>query len=190
MAREKLAGLDPAAVAGRSGAALAGDHLELVYLGAPLDVRIRDWTVLHPDGTEQNPYEQVLVLHYLSGTDPVPPPGDPVTFGEVPSGEFYSSAFDRRARVPLLGRFGTRPERVLACAAPLGGRPVDHGDLAVCVPAFPRVELILVFWKGDEEFPPDLKILLSSSIASFLSTEDIAHLAGLTASRIIKESKR
>ena len=56
--------------------------------------------------------------------------------------------------------------------------------------AFPEVEIILVFWRGDDEFPPDVKLLLSSSIASFLSTEDIAHLAGLTASRIIKESRK
>jgi hypothetical protein len=177
-------------VAARSGARFLGEGLELVYLGTTLRVRLPGWTVHMPDGTPQNPYEQVLVLHYLASTDPVQPPGDPITFNEVPSGEFYSSAFDRRAKVPLLRAFGADPERARACAAPLGGTRSDHGDLAVSVPAFPRVEIILVFWKGDEEFPADVKLLMSNTIAAYLSTEDIAHLAGLIASRIIKESRK
>ncbi len=190
LAREKLASLDPGAVAGRCGAGHDGDGLDLDYLGTPLRVHLPGWVVHHAGGPELNPYEQVLVLHYLASTDPVPRPADPITFTEVPSGEFYGSAFDRRAKIPLLAAFGENPERALECAAPFGGTRADHGDLAVSVRAFPHVEIILVFWRGDDEFPPDVKLMLSSSIASFLSTEDIAHLAGLTASRIIKESRR
>jgi hypothetical protein len=190
LAREKLAPLDPASVAARSGADRTGDGLGLDYLGTPLHVHLPGWIVHYTGGPEINPYEQVLVLHYLASSDPVPSPSEPITFTEVPSGEFYGSAFDRRAKIPLLAAFGEDPERALACAAPFGGTRADHGDLAVSVRAFPHVEIILVFWKGDDEFPPDVKLLLSSSIASFLSTEDIAHLAGLTASRIIKESRK
>ena len=190
LARERLASLDPAAVAARCGASLEGDGMTIVYLGTPLVVRTPGWVVHYEGGPELNPYEQVLVLHYLASTDPVPPPADPITFTEVPSGEFYGSAFDRRAKIPLLAAFGEDPERALACAAPFGGTRAEHGDLGVSVKAFPEVEIILVFWRGDDEFPPDVKLLLSSSIASFLSTEDIAHLAGLTASRIIKESRK
>jgi hypothetical protein len=190
LARETLSGLDPGAVAERSGAIPSDVGLALAYLGAELGVRLPGWTVHLADGSLLNPYEQVLVLHYLSATGPVPPVREPITFAEVPSGEFYSPAFDRRARIPLLRAFGEDPERVVACAAPLGGRRVDVGDVAVSIPAFPRVEIVPCFHRGDEEFPPDVTLLLSSSIASYLSTEDIAHLAGLTASRIIKESRK
>ncbi|MBW2262486.1 MAG: DUF3786 domain-containing protein [Deltaproteobacteria bacterium] len=190
LAREKLGALDPAVVAARCGAGIVDGGLELVYLGTTLHVRLPGWLIHYAGGPELNPYEQVLVLHYLASSDPVPPPDDPITFTEVPSGEFYGSAFDRRAKIPLLAAFGEDPERAIACAAPYGGTRAEHGDLAVSVRALPNVKIILVFWKGDNEFPPDVKLLLSSSIASFLSTEDIAHLAGLTASRIIKESRR
>lgn len=190
LAREKLATLDPLSQANRCGAVLHEGHVELVYLGTPLRILVPDWTVHLPDGSPLNPYEQVLVLHYISSDSPVPPPTDPIAFSEVPSGEFYSSAFDRRAKKPLLEAFGENPDRALAAAAPLGGTRADHGDLSIRIPALPRVDLILAFWKGDDEFPPDVSLLLSSTIAAYLSTEDIAHLAGITAFNIIKESSK
>jgi hypothetical protein len=190
MALEKLAAQDPRAQARRCGAELVEDdtgaHLRLVYLGTPLQVTLPDHRVLLPDATELNPYERVLVLHYLTGEGPVPPESEPITFRQVPSGAFYAAAFDRRAKKPLLSVFGNDPEAAMEAARGLGGTRVTGGDAAVRIPAFPRVDLTLVFHRADEEFPADTTLLLSSSITAFLSTEDIATLAGMTAYKLMK----
>ena len=100
------------------------------------------------------------------------------------------AAFQRRARNPLLKVFGEAPSRAVPAAETLGGRPVDHGDVAVAIPAFPNVEIILVFHEGDEEFPAEVGLLLSGNITSYLSTEDIATLSGMTAWKLIKGAKK
>jgi len=47
------------------------------------------------------------------------------------------------------------------------------------------VPVTLVFWKGDEEFPPRLSILLDKSISHYLPTEDIVLASQMFALRLI-----
>lgn len=190
LALEKLTRMDAATQAEHCGAVMAAGGLDLVYLGTPIRVRLPGWSVEIADGPAFSPYEQVLVLHYLSSDEPVPPEADPISFSDVPSGEFYTSAFDRRARIPLLRAFGERPERVVAPALAMGGRSIERGDVGVAIPAFPRIEVILAFWRGDEEFSPEVSVLFSNNVASFLPTEDIAHLAGIVTERVIKGARK
>ena len=193
MATQKMATLDPEHQARRCGADVAEDdtgrHLAFGYLGTPVRVTIPGCKVLLPDGSEMNPYERVLVLHYITSDGPVPPDSDPITFKEVPSGAFYSAAFDRRAKNPLLGVFGDDPSRAVKAAESLGGRRADGGDVAVTVPAFPMVDITMVFYRADDEFPADVNLLLSSGITAYLSTEDIATVAGMTAYKLIKGAR-
>jgi hypothetical protein len=55
----------------------------------------------------------------------------------------------------------------------LGGIQAGYGDVAVTIPAFNRVPITLVFWKGDEEFPSNGHILFDSTVLDYLSAEDI-----------------
>ena len=78
------------------------------------------------------------------------------------------------------------PETLLPAAARLGGRPWDRGDVSAVVPAFPRVEVHVVLYRGDDDFPPAATMLFSSDIASFQSAEDVAVLGGATVSRLAR----
>ena len=51
--------------------------------------------------------------------------------------------------------------------------------------ALPRVPVVLSLWKGDDEFPPEGNVYFDASVSSYLSTEDIAYLAGATVYRVI-----
>jgi hypothetical protein len=62
--------------------------------------------------------------------------------------------------------------------AKIGELLSEPGDVAVKVLAFPKVPVVLSLWKGDEEFPPEGNVLFDASITSYLSTEDIAYVAG------------
>ena len=74
-------------------------------------------------------------------------------------------------------------------ARALGGEKTDYGDRAVVIPVLPRVPVVLVFWRGDEEFQPEAHILFDSTVSSYLSTEDIAVLSQQVVFGLIKLAK-
>ena len=196
LAAKELATAELAEVARRSGAELDPEGgLRLDYYGRPLRVT-RDpqgaMAVTHlDDGPAVALAEQALVLHYLARADGAAAAGEWITFREVEAGEFYWSAFVKRAKDPLVGFFGQRPELLKALAVKVGGREGgEAGDASVIVRAFPRVEFLLVLWAGDDEFPADGNVLMDRSIGHYLSTEDIALAAGLPIYKMMALSRQ
>lgn len=196
LAAKELATADMAEVARRSGAELDPEGgLRLDYYGRPLRIT-RDpqgaMAVVHlDDGPAVALAEQALVLHYLARADGAAVAGEWITFREVEAGEFYWSAFVKRAKDPLVGFFGQRPELLQALAVKVGGREGGQaGDASVIVRAFPRVEFLLVLWAGDDEFPADGNVLMDKSIGHYLSTEDIALAAGLPIYKMMALSRQ
>jgi hypothetical protein len=177
-------------VARRAGAQHApdGESMEFLYYGRPLKVARVPISVTHLDEGPEIPLaEKALILHYLVNADGAEPTGQWITFREVPSGEFYWSAFVKRAKSPLVGFFGQRPQLLLELVEKVGGKPAKDqaGDAAVIVQAFPRVPFMLQLWEGDDEFPPDGNVLMDSTISGYLSTEDVALAAGLPIYKMI-----
>ena len=129
---------------------------------------------------------QILILHYLNGIKPIPPANKLVSFKEIPSGEFYYPAFAQRSIKPLLRVFGRNPEGFKQAAAKLGGKPAAGADVGVILHVFPQVPVTLLFWCGDDEFPPDLTILFDATLPEVLSTEDIAVMSQEVMLRMIR----
>ena len=183
LAAEELDQRDWAELARLAGATAAHDagYLEMNYLGRPVRVSAPPITVSAlDDGPEIPLAEQALILHYLVKADGTPPSGEWITYREVEAGEFYWSAFVKRAKAPLVGFFGERPELLTELAPLVGGEgPGVTGDASVIVRAFPMVPIQLVLWAGDDEFPPDGNLLFDRTIGRYLSTEDIALTAGM-----------
>ena len=172
-----------------SQAELAGANLEqdaksatLSYYGRPVRITLDPVEVTHlDDGLEIPLAEKALIMHYLVNATGREPSREWITFREVPSGEFYWSAFVKRAKDPLVGFFGTRPELLMELAPLVGGQKAEDvsGDAAVIIRAFPRVPLVLQLWAGDDEFPADGNVLMDRTISDYLSTEDVAWASGL-----------
>jgi len=149
---------------------------------------------VHPPATSRHPqantygeasiWDAILILHYLGSDAPVPPRGEPIAFQDMLEGKFYDPAFQGRCRVPLERKFGAAPEKLIPSAEKLGGCAWERGDVSVVVPAFPRVDVHLVLYRGDDEFPPSATVLFSSTVASFLSAEDVAVLGGAVVGRM------
>ena len=129
--------------------------------------------------------EQILILHYLANATGEPLSGREIDFRKVPEGGFYWSAFVSRAQKPLLETFGSDPDLYLKVAPALGGAVRTLGDASATFLAFPLVPVTHVLWGGDEEFPPEANILFDETIPHYLSTEDIAALAGASVYRLL-----
>ena len=136
--------------------------------------------VITPEGLKElSLQEQGLILHYLIGASGAPLSRTWITFREIPSGEFYYSAFVKRAKDPLVQTFGKNPGLFVDLGTRMGGTKGEEGDASLCFQVFPRIPVCLILWAGDDEFPPEGNLLFDGSISQYLSAEDIAVLSGM-----------
>mgnify|MGYP001155994537 CR=1 FL=1 len=155
--------------------------IQIRFLNRPILISWPQIKILDKEKGQELPLQQqILILHYLNGLKQLKPQGEWISFQEIPDGRFYMDAFVRRAKDPLVRAFGTDPsDLVILSKAMFGAVEADKGDVSVIVEALPYVPIMLIIWKGDEEFPPDGSILFDSTIKEILSAEDIAWLAGM-----------
>ena len=199
MARKELAPKKPDLLAGYAGASFQRSDKGKTWF--VLNFLGRNITVTWPDlfftaGLPEKGLslqEQVLLLHYLKGcweTRGESPSGEWAAFQDMPDGRFYLDAFQKRAKLPLLKAFGDQPDRLQTLAAQAyGAVPIDLGDAAVKVDALPIVPVVLILWKGDDEFPPEGSILFDQNISKIFSAEDVAWLAGMVVYPLIGLSR-
>ncbi len=156
------------------------------FLKTPYEIRGPGGEVFFREG-EKEPalWEKILLLHYYNTASGEPLSQQLMSFQEIPDGRLYVPNFEKRAVSPLLDRFGRQPEEVWEAAHSLGGRRADPGDFSVTVPVFPRVPVTLIFWRGDEEFPPRLNVLFDRTVEGYLPTEDIILATQMMAFRLI-----
>ncbi|HDH96926.1 MAG TPA: DUF3786 domain-containing protein [Proteobacteria bacterium] len=151
--------------------------VRLDFLGQNAKLIVGERVVVDAETGEPLPlWSQILILHYLRDVkEGVEPAGRWITFKEVPSGEFYLSAFNRRSKDLAIKFFGHNPDLLHEVAPRLGGeRFTEVGDVSYLFRVFPKVPVVLVMYRADEEFPPDANILFDATIPEFLCTEDIA----------------
>ena len=181
---------EPGEVARLSGTSFDSDRggLTFDFLGRPVLVSWPGIRISYLDGDDELPItDQVLILHYLDQADGAERADELITFREIPAGEFYYSAFTRRAEQPMIGVFGENPALLEEVAPQIGGRPgTGQGDASAEFPVLPRTPVTLVIWGGDDEFGPEGKILFDRSIPHYLSTEDVSWAASLTVYRLMR----
>jgi hypothetical protein len=159
------------------GLALQGCTVSL--LGDDYQVRAKERAVLLHCGAPARQMEAVLILHYLIGLlkHGFHTSGEWISFKETRDGNLFWPAFQESAIKPLVQSFHRDPDGLVQnMAERLGGRMVEGGDVAVELATFPGVLLRLVFWKGDEELPPEASLLFDRGLTEIYSTEDVAVL--------------
>lgn len=128
--------------------------------------------------------DRILMLHYLITAKGTAATGKLIGLRQVPGGSCEHAGFSREVLTPLLDRFGREPELLVEAAAKLGGSRADYGSVAVSIKAFPSVSVIIVLWRGDDEFPPNATVLFDSTVTDYLSTEDISVLCERIAQKL------
>jgi hypothetical protein len=196
LASEKLSGMDIKQQCFRSGAQyFHPDKVTLEYLNESYVIAIPGMEISLKDSPNhcegQNPVsalegqegcedihlkDRILILHYLITAKGTAATGKLISFRQVPGGLFEHASFSREVLTPLLDHFGKEPERLVKAAAGLGGSKVSYGDVAVSIKAFPNVSVVILLWRGDDEFAPNASMLFDSTVTDYLSTEDMSVL--------------
>ena len=165
-------------------------RVKVPFLSDTFLVDIPARKVLFENEAEVYPFLSVLILHYLVGADKGAISGEWISFREFEGGDAYFGSFTDRSLVPFKNAFENRPDLLEPAAGPLGGEPVEFGDIGIRVPVFPKLPLAVVLWRGDDEFPPEVNILFDKSANSILRTEDLAICGALTVSKLRKNAEK
>ena len=156
-----------------------------------LDYFTQSYRIALPEG-EFSPdapvRDRLLMLHYLLRANGTPPSGRLITFKELPGGQVYAPVFYARAVKPILSRFGSCAEELVAAGECLGGHRSELGDVSVTVPIFSRVQITINLWRGDAELPPEASFLFDANIQDYLETEDVTVLCQGLAARLTAAS--
>ena len=201
LAREELAGMDIKQQCSRSGAHyLHPDRVTIEYLNQVYVISIPGMEISlkgslnHDEGQAGSEdidlKDRILILHYLTTAKGTPNTGKLIGFKQVPGWLFEYASFSREVLIPLLDHFGKKPELLVKAAANLGGSEAVYGNAAVSIKAFPNVPVVIVLWRGDDEFPPNASILFDSTVADYLSTEDMSVLCERIVERLTLSAQK
>ena len=137
--------------------------------------------------------KKAILLRYLNNAREASGEEKLIGFNELPSGSFYNPAFSQSVVKLFINFFGKEPQKLKWAAKRLGGIEVPFGDVGMRISFLPKVKISFIIWEGDDEFPPQGKILFNSHIVSYLSTEGVVIASAMTfnelKSIILKENK-
>jgi hypothetical protein len=191
--RARLRSASPAVLATCIGATHRPQEgeLELALFGDPIVITTTDWRVLDGHTREAvSPNTEAMLLYHLATTDGSPVTERWISFRELPGGGFYHQAFQGYTGKELVKHFRNRLGAFERAAEELNGRQEGVGDAAYAFQALPRVPLMVVYWLGDEDFPPSARVLFDASAGRHLPTDAFALLGSTLTRRLIATDLR
>ena len=183
---EEMKKLDPEEAAGRTGVPYSAETKEFTFtlLNEKYTVSFPDFEV--KDG-ELSIAEKILLMRYLLEGKLVPGSGKFMTYREMPWGEVYNQQFTGRCIMRLTFTYGTRPDVFSAILEKLGGRPIKGADRAYELDFMEGLQLRILLWEADDEFPPSVQILFSDNFQFAFAAEDMAVVGDITINRMKKK---
>lgn len=182
-ARQEMGGIDPVAVARRSGAAYqafdgGGGAFTLPFLGQNYVIGYPDFEIVGAEtGRAPSVYRQVILLHYLKTVDDAYVPAGFVSFGGLPHGRPYERSLQEGALESLARAYAGNLNHLRLAAQTLGGRPLKVEGYAGDAFSFwplPRLPMGLLLTPGDDEFPVRARLLADVNTEKWLPIYDAA----------------
>ncbi len=188
--RATLRKIDPIELARRSDCVFiqttnAQGELHLPLWGEDIIVTFPELVACDASRRMLNPLLQAMLVYYFYTTDGAALAGRYIAFSELPDGRFYAQAFHGYTGEELRSAFGESENDFNQIATLHGGKHYPLGDAAFSFQMLPRVTLLAVFWRGDEDFPGSYQILFDAAAHHHLPTDACAIAGSLLTRRLI-----
>lgn len=173
------------------GAVLKNDCIVLKYLDIDYTVYFDYKLKITPESLSY--LERIYLLHYLNSYTNKKLPGLKnkfVSYNNLSGGMFYYSAFRKNGPAKILKNFGKEPDKLLSAVYEIGGKKAVYNDISVKINVFPKIDLIIIMYMEDDEFPPEVKFLFNYDITNYLCLEDISLMSGVIAEKLISVLNR
>jgi len=132
-------------------------------------------------------YIVILILHYLVWklNRFTTLKGEWINFKELSGGEGYYPVFKKRVLDTIKRKYGDHPEELLNLIQRFGVKKENFADISVVIDTFEKdLPLLIIAWKGDEEFGPEINLLFDKNSSEIFCTEDIVVLSEIVAHSI------
>lgn len=183
-----LAGLDPNKV--ETNAGVTYDHTLSAYVlncfGQVISVSLRNQNI---SGSSEigdllveklSEFSRFSILSYLIHAKNVPFSGQLVRPSNLTDGEIFLRGTHVLPLNKIAKCYSNNTEEFLNKGRILGGIQLKYGDVSLELSPFPRIQIVLIVWLGDEEFPSNASLLIDSSCTSHLQTDVIWAMAKMT----------
>ena len=161
---------------------------DFLYWGKPVLLSSRDFLARDPESQHPlPPIHQAMIMYYFHSSKGSPATGNWISFSELADGQFYNFAFQGYTAKKMTQYFQTDYDNFEARNEAQGGVKVDFGDGAFRYQILPQIAILIVYWKGDEEFPPSYKILFEDIADYHLPTDGCAILGSMLVGKLIAE---
>lgn len=176
---KRLSQADPDAVCRRSGAQFdktAGSYLiDFLQERYRISLEAGEFALVSKSTLSGAPSIdlQVIIFTYLLSAQEIPLADRLVAVGSLKGGKCFFQGPHSFPLDPLIAQYGNDTKRFLDRGLSLGGVQEVYGDVSVRFPALPRVPVVMVLWKADEEFPPRLSVVFDATVDKQLPLDAI-----------------
>jgi len=165
---------------------LKDDKIGIDFMNQSLVLDIRNRFIEDTKGVKvKNPLLEICILLYLLNSYKIILKNRMIGIKELKDSHFFRGPHDLRTDA-LIERYGDNIESFKRSAESLGAEFLDMGDLSFKLNIFPKLPIIFVFWKGDEEFSPSITLLFDSSIEECFSADAIWGMANLAIDSLLR----
>jgi hypothetical protein len=169
----------------------ADGNFRLEFFWQEYVISAEDFTVRRvQDGKEPSSFIQSLILTYLASANGTTPSSRWIGFRELPDGMFYAQAFRGYTGIRLVRQLEGGVQAFRRAAEALDGEPVQQiGDAGYAFTVLPRLHIAVVYWRGDEEFPSQSRVLFENTAASYMPTDGLAILGSHLVGHVLKAAQ-
>ena len=122
-------------------------------------------------------YIHFVALHYLLGATATAIAHAWISPNELPGGTTFFRGPHAIPTDRITRRFANDLDAFRSTCEQLNGTPISMADAAWAFQITPRIPLAVLYWQGDDEFPPEAKLLYDRTIGDHLALDGIYALS-------------
>ena len=131
-------------------------------------------------------YLYVFIIHYLLKSKETELFKEWISEKDIPGGTTFFRGPHEIPTNLISSRYSGDIERFRKICYQLDGIPLNMADAAYVFKITPRIPVAVLYWDGDDEFPPESKILFDKSVTEHLALDIIFALAVDICTRIAR----
>lgn len=116
-------------------------------------------------------FSRLSILWYITSALEIPLSGKFLQPVNLKGGHIFFRGTHVLPLDKLATRYGRHTEGFLKRGTELGGIKMNYGDASVQLFPFPRVPVVIILWREDDEFPPRADILFDSTCEFHLALD-------------------
>ena len=131
-------------------------------------------------------YFYLFIIHYLLTSKEIEITNEWISEKDIPGGTTFFRGPHEIPTNLISFRFNNNINEFKERCEQLHGSPLNMADAAYRFKITPRIPVAVLYWKGDDDFPAESKILYDRTIAEHLASDVIYALAAGICNRLGK----